>query len=139
MEPLKPRARMKLLDLGADPADVLEYESLLAARFAEDPDAPPPPYAEQEEAADAVDEPPAAEPEDPSEFMEMDTNTSLQVPVFVGAPGQRDILTRGLKQRIDSLDDGGPGGAKAARRRASPQQRLEQLTRKLFPGGIKQG
>lgn len=37
MEPLKPAERTELVDFGANPGEVLEYESLLAARFNEDP------------------------------------------------------------------------------------------------------
>jgi hypothetical protein len=40
MEPLKPACKQLLAArTGADPADVDEYDALLAARFTEDPDA----------------------------------------------------------------------------------------------------
>lgn len=41
MEPLKPTEKKELRDLGADPAEIEEYEALLAARFNEDPDLGP--------------------------------------------------------------------------------------------------
>ncbi len=44
MEPLKPEVRETVLELRpeADPADLEEYERLLSARFAVDPDRPSP-------------------------------------------------------------------------------------------------
>ena len=72
MEPLQPTEKKGLLDLGADPAEVEEYEALLAARFNEDPDLGP-----------------------------------------AGGPTRKTIDPR--------------------------QRRLEELTQKLFPNGIKQG
>lgn len=43
MEPLRPNQRQALIDLGADPADVAEYEQLLSDMFTEDPDIAPAP------------------------------------------------------------------------------------------------
>jgi hypothetical protein len=95
MEPLKPQERQALIDLGADPAEVQEYESLLAARFSEDPD---------------LDEaPPAGDPQARSiAVMGLDPANALPFADAVADPTQR---------RLD---------------------RLDELTQKLFPDGIKQ-
>jgi hypothetical protein len=96
MEPLKPQERQDLIDLGADPAEVLEYESLLAARFCEDPD--------------LDDAPPA------------------------GDPQARSLAVMGLDP-ASAL----PFADAVAELKPDPLDRLDELTQKLFPDGIKQG
>lgn len=98
MEPLKPQEVQTLVDLGADPAEVEEYESLLASRFSRDPDL--------EES-----------PDDDSE----DFTTEL---------------VRGGSE-VDSQSLDATRTPRTSRR--ALRERVDQLSRKIFPNGIKQG